>query len=417
MLARPAPIEGGSLPSAARRLAWPGRPPVRRIVAFGALLVAGVVLSGGLATAAYLAVPAPTGPLPVGRASALILDEARADVWAGAAGRQLALTAWYPAEAGTRAATAGYLPDDERLREGLIASGELDALAVVALGAVRTSSHVDAAVAGGQERYPVVVLSPGNATNVGFYASLAEDLASRGYVVLGVDHPYQVAAVVLEDGSIATYRGDMPGAATPEASLRAKIEERVLDIATVLQRIEAGGMGLPALDGRLDPDRVAVIGHSNGGLAAVETCRRLARVAACVNVDGQAAGGAFGVDVTAAAPAQPFLFLTKERDLHPVLAERFEAAGPGAYRVVVPAASHGEFADGPRFAPRLLPVDGTADHVLSVERAVIGAFLDSVLGGEAGGQAGERPFDGLDPALDLYIDAYPLGGRPPLPTP
>jgi hypothetical protein len=76
----------------------------------------------------------------------------------------------------------------------------------------------------------------------------------------------------------------------------------------------------------------------------------------------------------------PFLFLTKETTLHPALEAVFEAATRDAYRVVVPAAAHGDF-DGARFEPRALPLDGTADAVLTIERGFTLAFLDHELRG------------------------------------
>ena len=410
MLARPLtsslPRALDRRPTLARR---PARPPLRRLSVLGlavALLLAACTV---LSTVAYLAVPAPTGSLAVGRATTVLIDASGAGAGAAPGEGGIPIVAWYPARAGS-GTPASYVPGYDRLRAGLVASGELDEVTVAALAAVRSGARDGATVADSTSRFPVVLLSPGNATNVAFYAGLAEDLASRGYVVLGLDHPFQVAAVVLADGSVATYQETVPGLAAGAATLGAKIDRRAAEISAVLERIETDAVGLPALAGRLDADRVAVVGHSNGGLAAMEACRRLPALAACVNIDGQAAGGAFGVTQDAAAPEQPFLFLTKEVELHPVLAARFETAGRGAFRVVVPEATHGAFADGARFAPRLLPLDGTPDHVLAIERAVVGAFLDATIHDRT-----MAPFDGLDPALDLYIDAYPLGGRAPLP--
>ena len=112
--------------------------------------------------------------------------------------------------------------------------------------------------------------------------------------------------------------------AQAEAVTRARIDERVADIGFVLDRLATDAAGFAALDARLDLDRVAVIGHSNGGLAAVQICDD-PRVSACANIDGQNAAGPFGTGADPAAPANPFLFLTKETELHPVLAEAFES--------------------------------------------------------------------------------------------
>jgi hypothetical protein len=55
-------------------------------------------------------------------------------------------------------------------------------------GPAETHSVVDAPVADGQERWPVVVFSPGYGAPRSFYASLIIRLASRGVVVLAMDH-------------------------------------------------------------------------------------------------------------------------------------------------------------------------------------------------------------------------------------
>ena len=73
------------------------------------------------------------------------------------------------------------------------------------------------------------------------------------------------------------------------------------------------------------------------------------------------------------------MYLTKETTLAPALADLFEAGGADTYRVVVPGAAHGEFADGPRFRPRVLPVDRMADRVLAVSRGFAVAFFDHIL--------------------------------------
>ena len=52
-------------------------------------------------------------------------------------------------------------------------------------------------------RRPLVVLSPGAGLSRESLTALAEDLASRGYVVAGVDHTYEARAVEFPDGRVA----------------------------------------------------------------------------------------------------------------------------------------------------------------------------------------------------------------------
>ena len=348
-----------------------------------------------------MGLPDPTGEHPVGRQIAVVEDRSRDEPRTAHSGdrRRVRLVAWYPAVPGT-GNPARYVPDLDRIRDALVASGSVGALEAAGLGMVRDPARADAALADITGRLPVLVLSPGNETNVEFYAALAEDLASHGYVVIGLDHPGQSAAVDLGDW-VAPYSGEPPRT-DAEAIRRRSIAERTADIRFVLERLRADGAGFAGLAGRLDVDRVGVLGHSNGGIAAVAVCDDPA-VHACANIDGQAAGGPFGTEPTAEAPVNPFLFLTKETELHPELAERFQAAGRSAVRVVVPAGTHEGFTDGPAFSPRLLPVDGPADHVSTVARGFTRAFFDHVLRG-----APRTVFGDVAAPTDVLVVEYPV---------
>ena len=59
----------------------------------------------------------------------------------------------------------------------------------------------DAAVADEQPAYPVLVLSPSVFPPL-LLAAIAEELASHGYVVAGVNHTYETAVTVFADGRV-----------------------------------------------------------------------------------------------------------------------------------------------------------------------------------------------------------------------
>jgi dienelactone hydrolase len=388
----------------------PPRPSRRRLLATLAVLAIASVLSTIASTLAYLRLPGPTGTFAVGRTSALLVDGDRLEPRSPTGEpRAVRIVSWYPALPGT-GEEAEYVPGYESIRDGLEASGELESLAIAGLPLVAPHARESASIAPADAAYPVIVLSPGNATNVAFYGSLAEDLASHGYVVVGIDHPYQVAAVDVGKGRVAVYEGD-DGADRLEGGVAARIDERVADVAFVLDRLETDAAGIELLAGNVDLDHVGIAGHSNGGLAAAETCAADDRVVSCLNIDGQQAGGPFSSAPRPAPPTKPFLFLTKEVVLHPALAEVFEAGGPDTYRVVIPTATHESFTDGPRFLPRFAPVDGAFDQVVTVERSVVRAFFDRTLRDAPGAVFGD-----LEAATDVFVEVYPLGGRPNLPA-
>ena len=356
-----------------------------------------------------LAIPATTGPHAVGRERVIWMDEARPESHTSdpADSRSVPVQVWYPAQSGT-GQPAEYVEGLDVIGEGMRASGEFSWLELMGLRLIRDRALDGAEVATDEGGFPVLILSPGNATNVAFYANLAEDLASRGYVVVGVDHPYQVAAVMLADRSVAVYDHTMD---VQLGSVGPKIEERVADIRFVLDQIRGGAGGIEFLAQSLDLGRVAVLGHSNGGLAAIEMCREDPGISACVNIDGQNAGGPFGHEVDSVAPDQPFMYLTKEAAIHDEMNRRFERAGEGAVRAVIPSAAHGDFTDGGIFEPDLDPFAGNARSVAGTTRSLVGAFFDHWLV-----QPRPRPFSGLHVGSDVYINLYPLDDNPPIPT-
>ena len=157
------------------------------------------------------------------------------------------------------------------------------------------------------------------------------------------------------------------------------------------------------LDGRVDLSRIGVLGHSNGGLTAAEVCRSAFRVIACLNIDGQAASGPFGTDGQPSPVGRLFMYLTKETEIHPVIAATFEESGSGTFRAVVPAATHQEFADGALFRPGLWPLDRNADRVQTVTRGFARAFFDKFLV-----EATPGPLDIVEAPTDVYLYGYPL---------
>jgi len=364
--------------------------------------ILGLAVATTVSTVLHLHLPPPTGSFAVGKVTARLTDPARLEPATAvpADRRSVRLVTWYPAVAGT-GEPAAYLADLDVIADGLVASGEVGALEVAGLRFVGDPARADADVEPSQATYPVLLLSPGNATNVEFYSALAEDLASRGFIVIGLDHPFQVAAVAL-DADVAIYAGDPPlGAASDITPMR--IDQRVADIGFVLDQLE-DDRSLGRLDGHLDLTRIGILGHSNGGVAAAQACAD-SRIDACLNIDGQLAGGPFSARPNPSAPTKPFMYLTKEAELHPSLAALFEAR-PDAIRAVVPQAAHDEFADPAMFRPRVLPTATTADAVITVSRGLVGAFFDHTLR-----DAPLTVFQGLAAPADIELFVYPLTPR------
>ncbi len=146
--------------------------------------------------------PEPTGPCPVGTTSLWLTDSSRPDPWvAGVSARELMVSLWYPAVPSDGRRARYMMPAESEL---LLASAGITSVPRDALSTVRTNAVSDAAPAGPQRSLPLVVLSPGFTHPRSTLTALAEDLASHGYVVTGIDHTYESFATAFPDGRVTT---------------------------------------------------------------------------------------------------------------------------------------------------------------------------------------------------------------------
>jgi len=161
--------------------------------------------------------PEPSGRYAVGRADFDWRDTARIDPLAPAAGtnRELTVWIWYPATTRSGSGAAEYFPPP--LRAALTARmGPVLRLLTHDLTRVQDHAIRNAAAAREGAPYPVVLFKPGLGALALDYTSLAEDLASHGFVVAASDSPYSTAVVVYRDGRIARRtiaRGDRESSA------------------------------------------------------------------------------------------------------------------------------------------------------------------------------------------------------------
>lgn len=209
--------------------------------------------------------PAPTGPRPVGMTSLHLCDPSRPDPWAPAVRhRELMVSLWYPTTS-TDGLRAPYLTASES--EALLRDDGRTGVPPDLLSAVRTNAIADAPPTGAPGGLPLVVLSPGFTKPRGTLTSLAEDLASHGWVVAGVDHTYETVATAFPDGRVTTClardtrdRG--------HAFWRKLMTGRADDVSFVLDELTAP---VPPWPGArlIDPARIAMAGHSAGGASTI----------------------------------------------------------------------------------------------------------------------------------------------------
>lgn len=186
------------------------------------------------------------------------------------------------------------------------------------LSKVQTNSVADAPVAAGSGTYPVVLMRAGLAALTADYSSLAEELASHGYVVVGFDAPYRSFVVVLPDGRVvarsAQNNADLIGGAQKEELAGRLVDAWSADAGFALDELKQLNTNDPAgrFTGRLDLEHVGVFGHSLGGAMALRFCHEDTRCKAGIDIDGAPIGS-----VEKDRVEQPFLFLLSDHSKEP----------------------------------------------------------------------------------------------------
>ncbi len=292
---------------------------LRRVLIGIALLPLLGVLALWIERNTAVELPRPTGPFAVGRA---IED------WAGN-GHEVLAWIWYPAI--PNGAVADYVPAAMRAHLG----GGLLRFLTHDLAKVRCHSFRNAAPLPGP--YPVAIFRGGASAPVVNYSTLAEDLASHGYVVVGFDAPGRTGLVVFPDGRVV-YRSRENN---PELCTGAHCFDRLLalwtaDIGFVLDHVKA--------------TRAGVFGHSFGGAQAAQFCADDARCKAGIDIDGLLLG-----TVVRSGIHKPFMFLLSDHsgesgpEHDRVLADIksvYDRLPPDARNyVVLPGANHFGFND------------------------------------------------------------------------
>jgi len=146
--------------------------------------------------------------------------------------------------------------------------------------------------------YPLLVFSHGAFGIKASNTSTFTELASHGYVVVSIDHPYHSFYTVSEDGKIVTinpeYWQEFNNANKGVYSLGKYFELyqkwmklRTDDMDFVIDTIlEQAVQKKDSVYERIDTQKLGVFGHSMGGAASVALSRERDDIDAVVNIDG-----------------------------------------------------------------------------------------------------------------------------------
>jgi len=332
--------------------------------------------------------PAPTGPFAVGTTTLTLADPTRPEPHDPSVRRTVVVQLWYPASAPTNP-IAHY----QRWREAT--------LSTLYAPLLHTHSHIDAPIASSHTQFPVLLFGPRWGGQRIQNTALAEDLASHGYVVAAVDHPYNAVRVVV-NGHVIEGHEALEGPGGPSSSAAAQIAfwNSTLDLWAadnhfVLDQLAT--LNSTRFHNALDTNHAGAFGHSFGGAAAFRLLGLDPRVVSAVNLDGWTFGA------LASRTSQPTLLIDeqavadREHDLLTLpmpgdTQDQLDRADNsavessltrfGGYRLYVRGTQHLDFSDQPLLPPlRRLQFTGPIlpARIDDILRQTVLSFFDQTL--------------------------------------
>jgi dienelactone hydrolase len=355
--------------------------------------------------------PKPTGRYAIGTVSFQMMDTVLFPDGRRVA-RPVTAQAWYPSRR-EKKPKARYV-EQRPLLDSMISEKyqDLTAAQIHPWGQLKLSASAGAAPANSPNGrgWPALIFSHGFGVSRVSYSALAQELASRGYVVLTVDHPYG-GFMVAPDGRLLQPGGDSlrrrlgspSNPATVDSALAWDARRWATEGASALRRVAERRTGVPTLASlSIDTTHVGMLGHSLGGAAALQGCRDDAIFRACADMDGAPVG-----DVERDGVPKPILVLLSQpaRSNSPPKdsierAHREDFARMGrerdstwraisgrnpsiaAFVVKFEGTAHFSFSDAPFLMPSLLQGTGSTLSAARAKGLVISyltAFLDHFL--------------------------------------
>ncbi len=223
-------------------------------------------------------IPVPSGPYKVGTTIHELTDTSRQELYSGKdEARRFQIQVWYPSEPGPSDQQAQWMNHADVFTKS-ISTGllELPPFFLDHLALAKIPAYKDSKVASGSA-FPVILFSHGwkgfNAQNSG----QALQLASNGYVVVGVQHTYGAVITVFDDGTIAPNNpaGLPEGAPDAEYDIAADklVDQWAGDLGFAMDFMTTqNDDSKSAFFKALDLSHVGVYGHSTGGGAAIQFC-------------------------------------------------------------------------------------------------------------------------------------------------
>jgi hypothetical protein len=147
------------------------------------------------------AIPGPAGPYAVGTFHSELIDDSRVERYEPEFNRGVSVQVWYPVNSDAEL--------DSHSKQTLfheLYSGEYDLVSFLFgyMKKIETNSYIDAPIAN-SSTFPLIIFNHGLFIMVDQSIQLMEHLASNGYIVASISHPFESLKVGLSDRGTRTF--------------------------------------------------------------------------------------------------------------------------------------------------------------------------------------------------------------------
>lgn len=341
-------------------------------------------------------IPASSGPYQVGTRIYELTDASRQELYSGKEeARRFQIQVWYPSEPDPADSRAPWMANAEIFAPAIAKYIHMPSFFLDHLKLVKMPAYQDSNVTSTEEGFPVILFSHGwngfNAQNTG----QAIQLASHGYVVVGVQHTYGAVITVFNDGTIVHNNPSALPSGAPdeeyEIAARKLVQQWAGDLRYALDFLEEQdtAKGSP-FHKSFDFSRVGVYGHSTGGGAAIQFCGTDPRCKALLGMDPFMRP--VSLEVLEDGVTQPAFFMFSQRwaddvnSRNNMLFYKFVSNVPKTMGVIsIDGTAHYDFSDLPLLSPLAprLGLKGTIDgsRVTEIINAYLVSFFDGTLKG------------------------------------
>jgi predicted dienelactone hydrolase len=355
-----------------------------------------------------------TGQYQIGTKYYYLIDKNRADEYSDdkTGYRWMSLQVWYPAEAkdddvfakrGDRKLLGEYIKQDFFRPELLEEFALKD-----------TNSRLNANLATTDKPFPVLIHSSSGVIDAS--SLLHEQLASHGFIVISVGHPYWCEYYFDANGETTPFNKNnkhykklweeedsykvikIKANITKSVDLKEKAEfyndlnmamptevedlkEWAKDISFIIDRLTEDGLKDGFFTGKVDLNSIGVFGYSKGGAAAGQACLIDSRIDAGINMDGFMFG-----DIVNKGLNTPFMFMEHAESWYaniPLSEPFYQSSNADSYTVRFDGATHATFTDVAFMEPyvKLKELVGTFEgrKFFDIELKYILAFYNKYL--------------------------------------